>query len=411
MPVWSSLVSDSEKYQIFRYFIQENLVAAEDYDQKKLEELEKTLRKELDSDISLKVPLDSRLRQDVSLNPNMEVAKDFDLNLLAKKDEEEFEKLEKNYDEESPAKKTVTNTEELSDEEKERRRVQEETDEAMRLIDEVDSQLPDPEVYARMNASLPEKAMRYLAYKFPIVHSISVKIHKTLWLWPKHIYHKLADSDFRKNFWKILFSAIKSLLLFTFKKSKEASLAVLKFLKLQIGSFFKLSTKDKFKLIFALVFAGLGVYLAKFIMHHSLMPPSQEKYIEDLSSVSDASYNVDEKQKWEDFKDPMRHPEFMVQLNRLVVNLRPTDESSRNPMVLFELFIQTSTQEAAVEIKDKELEIRDLILRISESQTYNDLRSVEGKTKFKILIKRSLNKILQTGSVEQIYFKNFIYKY
>jgi flagellar basal body-associated protein FliL len=97
-------------------------------------------------------------------------------------------------------------------------------------------------------------------------------------------------------------------------------------------------------------------------------------------------------------------------LKKIVVNVKRSEDSSPNPMVAYECYLQNSNQEVAVEIKDRELEIRDAISRLTEEFSYNDLNTIDGKNRFKLIMRRELNSRLNRGRVVGVYFKTFILK-
>lgn len=97
-------------------------------------------------------------------------------------------------------------------------------------------------------------------------------------------------------------------------------------------------------------------------------------------------------------------------IKKIVVNIKRSEDSSTNPMVAFECYLQNSNQEVAVEIRDRELEIRDAISRLTEEFSYKDLNSIEGKNRFKLIMRRELNARLSRGRVVGVFFKTFILK-
>jgi flagellar basal body-associated protein FliL len=100
--------------------------------------------------------------------------------------------------------------------------------------------------------------------------------------------------------------------------------------------------------------------------------------------------------------------EFNVLLNKVIVNLRPDEESTNNPMGTFEFYVAVDSQDTAVEVKDREREILDIIQRTAEDFTYTQVRSELGKSLMKSAIRDRLNQVLNQGQVMRLYFNTII---
>jgi flagellar basal body-associated protein FliL len=79
-------------------------------------------------------------------------------------------------------------------------------------------------------------------------------------------------------------------------------------------------------------------------------------------------------------------------------------------MGVFAFYIETSNQESAVELKDRDGEARDVISRTLEQMSAEGLSSVDGKEKLKIVIRKNLNSILTRGQVRRVFIKNIVLK-
>jgi len=103
-----------------------------------------------------------------------------------------------------------------------------------------------------------------------------------------------------------------------------------------------------------------------------------------------------------------------VLLDRVVVNLtreNPDDpRASELPsaMAAMDLYLQTDNRESAVEIKDRNVEVRDTVGRALERLTYSSLASEEGKAKLKLIIRKELNEKLIKGRVRRVYIKTIV---
>lgn len=163
--------------------------------------------------------------------------------------------------------------------------------------------------------------------------------------------------------------------------------------------------------LFLSFFALVGLVLvASNTIRGTLLPKTEKAWVANFADHADGVFTYDLEGPFEDFNDPLLHPEFVVLIQRIVVNLARTEEAAdnANPMAAFELYLQTDNQDAAIEIKDREVEIRDSLSRAVERMTYTDLVGEEGKAKLKLLIRRDLNEVLTKGKVRRVFFKTIV---
>lgn len=99
-----------------------------------------------------------------------------------------------------------------------------------------------------------------------------------------------------------------------------------------------------------------------------------------------------------------------ISLKKMITNIRPSENSTDNPMVVLEMGVESLSAEVVIEIKDREAEFKDLVLRVIEEFDYDELESAEGKEKLSIAVLTEINKSLTTGKARKILLKNFIIK-
>lgn len=112
----------------------------------------------------------------------------------------------------------------------------------------------------------------------------------------------------------------------------------------------------------------------------------------------------------EPFYDNVRFLKNSMSLVRLTANLKPSENSSENPMISFEIVLQGVSIEPVVEIKDREAEFRDLVLRVAEEFSYDELENPQGKQSLSEAILAKVNANLTNGQVRRVYYKNFVLK-
>lgn len=170
----------------------------------------------------------------------------------------------------------------------------------------------------------------------------------------------------------------------------------------------RLQKLQLFALILLVVITSLFAHLV--ITRQTFSFTKKDKYLTSFEAVADQIISIEKDAEWEEFKNSLRDPEYIVLIKKMIVNLKPTARSTSKPMAAFELYIETSSKESAVEVKDRELEFRDHIARVFESLPYDDIVDAQGKEKLKLFIRSELNKVINNGRVKKVYFKTLFYK-
>ncbi len=93
-----------------------------------------------------------------------------------------------------------------------------------------------------------------------------------------------------------------------------------------------------------------------------------------------------------------------------VYNLGEPDRYLKATLVL-ELNVENKSEKAAAllqeEVKKREAQIRDVIIRITSAKTFAMLNSREGKEKYKAQILKEVNFILSRGEIKNVIFTQF----
>lgn len=117
---------------------------------------------------------------------------------------------------------------------------------------------------------------------------------------------------------------------------------------------------------------------------------------------------VNDRQELMSFFEAFPEIEFQIRLTKVVVNLRRDERSGKNPMGLFEFFLGLDSRDTAIEVRDREKEIIDLVQRTLEGFTYHEATSYNGKIRIKAAIKDNINQILNQGAVQRIYINRIV---
>ncbi|MES2801506.1 MAG: flagellar basal body-associated FliL family protein [Bdellovibrionota bacterium] len=154
---------------------------------------------------------------------------------------------------------------------------------------------------------------------------------------------------------------------------------------------------------------GLGYGGFRLYKAHFWSAPTQ-LFLTSYAGLGLTVHDYDMLEAVEPFYDNTRFSKNVMSLIKMTANLRPSDSSSNNPMISFEIVIQGVSNEPIVEIKDREAEFRDLILRVTEEFTYDDLDTSAGKQALSESILSKINANLTGGQVRKVYYKNIVIK-
>ena len=133
-----------------------------------------------------------------------------------------------------------------------------------------------------------------------------------------------------------------------------------------------------------------------------------------MTSLADLSsepiQTVSQLADMESFYDNPRFAKNLMTMSKMFVNLKPSENSGPNPMLAFDINVEGISADAIVEIKDREAEFKDLLLRIVEDKTYDELVTPEGKQSLCDQFRQIINSYLTRGSVRRVLLNSFIIK-
>lgn len=167
---------------------------------------------------------------------------------------------------------------------------------------------------------------------------------------------------------------------------------------------------QRLSILFAIAVFALLVFVVTKIFQGQLLPKVEREWIASFEEKADGVFTYERTDPFEDFNDPILHPEFVVVIERVVVNLlrSPEADADANPMAAFEFYIQTDNQESAIEVKDRNIAVRDVLARAVERMTYQELATEEGKQKLKLVLRKDLNQIMTKGRVRRVFLKTIV---
>jgi flagellar basal body-associated protein FliL len=181
--------------------------------------------------------------------------------------------------------------------------------------------------------------------------------------------------------------------------------------KIKVGvAGFKAQSRQSKLLIFAVILlAAAAVAMTRIAIRGTFLPTLEKEFLTSFADGADAKYTFDQEEKWQDLNDPLLHPEHIVLLERLIVNLKNPGDGT-NPMALLDLYVEAGSQDAAIEVKARDAEVRDMVLRTMEQMTYEELVTENGKNKLKVFLRKNLNEMITKGRIRRLFFKSIVVK-
>lgn len=96
----------------------------------------------------------------------------------------------------------------------------------------------------------------------------------------------------------------------------------------------------------------------------------------------------------------------VVPLETFIVNLA---ESKGRKVAKVNIELELQGNDIADEIDKRKAQVRDIIIILLSSKTYDEVSTREGKESLRNEIKEQLNSFLTTGEISAVYFTEFIY--
>lgn len=158
-----------------------------------------------------------------------------------------------------------------------------------------------------------------------------------------------------------------------------------------------------------LLMVGTSFFIYRSLTHGVIFEDAGP-FLPSLESVASQVYQYDPKIDLEPFYENLRVSINIIQMPKMVVNLKKSIHSGDNPMGAFEFYLEGLVPEVTVEIKEREVEIRDLMQRVIEDFSFDQVESPEGKKLLADKLKKEINLRMTTGKLKRIWIKTVIVK-
>lgn len=153
-------------------------------------------------------------------------------------------------------------------------------------------------------------------------------------------------------------------------------------------------------IIFALAIINMVVVGAVGFMLYKGRQLEKEKPTIDHAIQGEVATHEEEKKEHHAVKKPV------VPLETFIVNLAGS-KGRRVAKVNIEL--EVSKAEVQKEIDQRQAQVRDIIIMILSSKTFEYVATKEGKNQLREEVKDTVNAFLSTGKIESVFFTEFIF--
>ena len=180
-------------------------------------------------------------------------------------------------------------------------------------------------------------------------------------------------------------------------------------LKFHIRNLFSFNEDPK-KLILFWLLVLTGIVTVFFSFKFSDIFFSKGLFLRSYSELGPVANNYNPLDDVEPFYDNPRFAKNLMTMTKMFANVKPSENSGANPMLALEINVEGMSAESIIEIKDREAEFKDILLRESEDFSYDELTSVDGKKNLLEKYQSALNANLTEGKVRRVLLKSFILK-
>lgn len=133
-----------------------------------------------------------------------------------------------------------------------------------------------------------------------------------------------------------------------------------------------------------------------------------------MEELAENSFSYDLNVKQEPFYNSPRVKVYSFQMKPVIVNLKRKAESegvsNDNPMAYFEFIFEGNSGDVVVELKERESEFVDVVSRVIETKSYEELETLDGKVAMKEDIRKEINKKINSGIIKKVEIRNFFIK-
>lgn len=172
---------------------------------------------------------------------------------------------------------------------------------------------------------------------------------------------------------------------------------------------FEFTTNPKSVLIFWFSFL-VAIFAGKYLWTIKGNLFEENLFLNSYSQIGSELRDFNPNDEVEAFYDNLRFAKNLVTISTMHVNLKPSENSGSNPMLAIEITAEGLSADAIIEIKDREAEFKDMLLRLTEDKNYDELVEAQGKLALCDQYRDLLNAYLTRGQVRKVLLKSFVIK-
>lgn len=177
----------------------------------------------------------------------------------------------------------------------------------------------------------------------------------------------------------------------------------------KIKELFSFSKNPKRFLSFWLSFLGVGALLfVTWGLQKTFL--DQKLFMTSYADLGGVIRDYNPLSETEAFYDNPKFSKNIVTLSKMFINVKPSENSGPNPMLALELNVEGLSSDAIIELKDREAEFKDLLIRTTEEKTYDELVLPKGKQELCDQFRQMINMHLTRGQVRKVLLNSFIIK-
>jgi flagellar basal body-associated protein FliL len=163
-------------------------------------------------------------------------------------------------------------------------------------------------------------------------------------------------------------------------------------------------------LVFLFGLGGFSGLILLNLKQSRWIPELNRPLVTSLETVAEQSWTYDMQTETMPFLAAFPQEKHNYLFPKVVVNLKVRGDSDAFTMGAFEFYLELDSTDAAIEVKSREVELHDLVQRVTEGFSYDALQTEKGKERLKVEIKKALNQKVVKGWVKDVYIKFFITK-
>lgn len=181
-------------------------------------------------------------------------------------------------------------------------------------------------------------------------------------------------------------------------------------IKKPVSHFLNLKTPEKLSILGFTTFTILSIAVVTWFLKTDILKDRKDPFMLSMEELSSAKFIYEPGKNMESFYASSRVSQNVLSFPKIIANIRPSKNSESNPMIATEFYFEGFSPEVMIELKDREAEVKDLMINLASLTDYDTLSTPEGKLALLEKIKQKVNGLLTQGQIRKVYLKNIVIK-